>query len=173
MEPQSVLDVVLRDQAFYKASGGGMTLSGGEPAMQADFAQALCEGAKGQGIHCAMETCGYTDPGCLERLAGVVDLFLFDLKETDPRLHQEFTGVPLAPILANLRRLHDMDAAVVLRLPLVPGLNDRPDHFEAVARLVNTLPKLKGVERIPYHPMGRSKLERFGLIGRDDEVLWR
>jgi pyruvate formate lyase activating enzyme len=141
--------------------------------MQADFAQALCEGAKGQGIHCAMETCGYTDPGCLERLAGVVDLFLFDLKETDPRLHQEFTGVPLAPILANLRRLHDMDAAVVLRLPLVPGLNDRPDHFEAVARLVNTLPKLKGVERIPYHPMGRSKLERFGLIGRDDEVLWR
>jgi glycyl-radical enzyme activating protein len=165
---QSVLDVVLRDQAFYKASGGGMTLSGGEPAMQADFVRALCEGAQGHGIHCAMETCGYTAPGCLEQLAGVMDLFLFDLKETDPRLHEEFTGVQLAPILINLRRLHDMGAAVVLRLPLVPGLNDRPDHFEAVARLVNTLPKLKGVELVPYHPMGQSKLERFGLMGRDD-----
>ena len=165
MEPQAVLDVVLRDQSFYQASGGGMTLSGGEPTMQADFAQALCEGAKGLGIHCAVETCGYTDPAYLERLAGVVDLFLFDLKETDPRLHEEFTGVPLAPILANLRRLHDLGASVVLRLPLVPGLNDRTDHFEAVARLVNTLTKLKGIEQIPYHPMGQSKLERFGLTG--------
>lgn len=163
IEAAAVLAVVLRDQPFYKASGGGMTLSGGEPMLQAAFAYELCEGARRQGIHCTVETCGVTEPASLARLAATVDLFLFDLKETDPQLHKEFTGFPLAPILANLRQLHDSGAAIILRLPLIPGMNDRSDHFKEVARLVRSLPKLQGVELIAYHPMGRSKLSRFGL----------
>lgn len=145
-----------------------MTLSGGEPTFQMDFAVALCERARSRGIHCVVETCGYAAPAQLENLARVTDLFLFDLKETDPRRHEEYTGVPLAPILANLRHLCDRGAAIHLRLPLIPGVNDRLERIVDLAKLVQSLPNLGGVALIPYHPMGRGKLKRFGLENRMD-----
>jgi glycyl-radical enzyme activating protein len=163
MSVADVLAVVRRDKPFYGNSGGGMTLSGGEPTFQVDFAVGLALAARDERIHCAVETCGHGDWIVLERLAAVVDLFLFDLKETDPVRHVEYTGVSNETILANLRRLHDRGAEILLRLPIVPGLNDRADHFAAVARLVRELPNLRGVEIMPYHPLGRSKFERLGM----------
>jgi pyruvate formate lyase activating enzyme len=161
---EEVLADVLKDKAFYEHSGGGLTLSGGEPLLQIDFADALLSAAKAAGLHCCVETCGFTDFARFERLRGKVDLFLYDLKETDDARHREFTGAPLAPILANLRRLHDSGAKIILRLPVVPTLNDRPEHFAAVARLAGELPRIEGVDVMPYHRFGLGKRDKLGLL---------
>lgn len=164
---EDALAEVLKDKPFYETSGGGMTLSGGEPLMQIDFTEALLRATRGAGLNTCVETCGFADWGRFERVRGWVDLFLYDLKETDAARHEEFTGVPLAPILSNLRALHASGAAVQLRLPIVPGCNDREEHLRAVAALVRELPRLRGVEIMPYHRLGESKLERMGLTDRE------
>lgn len=160
---QEVLDEVLRDRPFYETSGGGMTLSGGEPLLQIDFAEALLQAAKEVGLHCAIETCGHVSFRRFRRVLPYVDLFFYDLKDMDARRHREYMGVTNTLILANLKALHDTGTAILVRLPVIPGLNDRPDHFEGVARLVATLPKLQGVEIMPYHRLGTGKRERMGL----------
>ncbi len=160
---EEVLDEVLRDRPFYETSGGGMTLSGGEPVMQMEFTEALLRGAKEEGLHCCVETCGAASLASFERVLPLVDLFLYDIKDTDEARHVEFTGAPLGPIIENLKALHERGARIILRLPLVPGLNDRDDHFRAVAALVKSLPALRGVGIMPYHTLGEGKLDRFGL----------
>ncbi|MDD5704872.1 MAG: glycyl-radical enzyme activating protein [Kiritimatiellae bacterium] len=162
---EEVLAEVLKDRMFYEQSGGGMTLSGGEPLMQIEFTEALLAAAKTAGLHTCVETCGFAAWEKLARIRDKVDLFLYDLKETDDALHRKYTGVPLEPILENLRRLHDAGAKIVLRLPIVPSLNDRPEHFAAVARLRAELPGLIDAEVMPYHRLGVSKRERLGMPG--------
>ncbi len=157
-----VLAEVLKDQPFYETSGGGLTLSGGEPLQQIDFTAELLARAKAAGLHCCLETCGFADFARLERLLASVDLFLYDLKETDPERHRHYTGVDLQPILDNLRRLHDRGKQIILRLPIIPSVNDRHEHFAAVARLVAELPRLAGVEVMPYHRLGTAKVHRLG-----------
>jgi len=159
---EEVLAVVLRDRPFYETSGGGMTLSGGEPLMQGDFTAALLAAAKREGLHCAVETCGHAPWEPFDRILGDVDLFLYDIKETDPALHREYTGADNGLILENLRKLHETGATILLRLPITPGLNDREDHFRGVAELVASLPGRLGVEVMPYHRLGLSKLRRLG-----------
>lgn len=168
MSVEDVLDQVSRDMQFYETSGGGLTVSGGEPLLQLDFTEAILRQAKDLGIHCAMESCGYGDFKRLARLIPSVDLFLFDIKETDERLHKEYTGVSNTGILKNLKALHDAGASILVRLPTVPGMNDRQDHFENVARLARSLPDLLGVEVMPYHRLGTSKRKRFGLDSEED-----
>jgi pyruvate formate lyase activating enzyme len=158
-----VLDQVSRDLPFYETSSGGLTVSGGEPLLQVDFTESLLRGAKAKGIHCAIETCGHGGFDRLARLIPYVDLFLYDIKETDEQRHREYTGVSNTRILENLRALHDAGASILVRLPIVPGLNDRQDHFENVARLTRSLPDLLGVEVMPYHRLGTSKRERMGI----------
>ena len=158
-----VLEVVLRDRSFYETSGGGMTLSGGEPTQQADFSIALLAEARREGLGTAVDTCGWAPWEKLERMIPLTDLFLFDIKETEPERHREWTGVPLGPILENLRRLHADGARIRLRCPIVPGYNDRPDHFAAIASLARELAGIEGVELMPYHRLGEGKLDRLGL----------
>jgi pyruvate formate lyase activating enzyme len=158
-----IMDEVMRDKPFYDTSGGGMTLSGGEPTMQIDFAEALLVEGRALGLHRCVETCGFADWSRYERLLPLVDLFLFDVKETNPDLHEDFTGAPVEPILRNLERLHERGASILLRLPIIPGHNDREEHFAAVADLFRRMPGLKGAELIPYHRMGEGKTDRFGL----------
>jgi pyruvate formate lyase activating enzyme len=162
-----IIEEVLRDSVFYETSGGGMTLSGGEPLMQIDLAEALLRAADEAGLHCAVETCGHVEYCCFQTVLPYVALFLYDVKETDPERHREFTGVPNDLILANLRRLHDDGARILVRCPIVPGFNDRPDHFAALARLSESLPRLLGFEIMPYHRLGSSKLRRLGLTPDD------
>ncbi len=160
---QQVLDEVLRDKPFYETSGGGMTLSGGEPLLQVEFTAALLKAARAQGLHCAVETSGHAAYARFERVLPHTDLFLYDVKETDPARHARCTGVGNERILANLRRLHEGGAAVLVRLPIIPGLNDREDHFRALANLSREMPGLEGFEVLPYHRLGTSKGERFGM----------
>jgi len=162
-----VLDEVLRDRCFYETSGGGMTLSGGEPLSQIDFTDALLAAAKDANLHTCVETCGLADYKQLDRIRPMVDLFLYDWKETDPQRHKQSTGVSNERIAANLRALHAAGAKILLRCPIIPGLNDREGHFEGIARLARELDGLEGVELMPYHKLGESKTARFGLTGED------
>jgi pyruvate formate lyase activating enzyme len=146
-----------------------MTLSGGEPMMQASFSEALLKAAKQEGLHCCLETCGFAPFPLFKRILPYVDLFLYDVKETDEERHRAYTGQSNRLILENLRALHCHGAQIILRLPIVPGYNDRPDHFRGIAELVAAMPDLVGVEIMPYHSLGTSKLDRLGLNREDRE----
>ena len=163
MSVEEVLREVLSDRAFYETSGGGMTLSGGEPLLQGDFCEALLGEAKRQGLHCCVETSGLATWELIDRLRPLVDLWLYDLKETDAQQHRDLTGVDNRPILDNLRRLHAAGAKILIRLPIVPELNATEDHFAALGALWAQLPGLLGMEVMPYHQMGQGKNYRFGL----------
>jgi pyruvate formate lyase activating enzyme len=165
MSVGEVMAVVRRDHGFYTDSGGGLTLSGGEPLMQPVFAKALLEAARAEGLQTAVETSGCAPWARFDPIVPLTDLFLFDIKETDPVRHEQWTGMPLKPILDNLRRLAAAGCRIVLRLPLAPGFNDRPDHFEGVAKVARELPNLEGADLLPYHRMGEGKP---AALGRGD-----
>ena len=157
-----VITEVLKDKPFYETSGGGMTLSGGEPMLQFDFTLALVQAAKGHGLHVCMETCGYTDADKLLTVAPYVDLFLYDYKETDSVRHKEYTGVPNEKIIENLHMLDSMGCKSVLRCPIIPTLNDRDDHLAGIAALANALQNVTEINIEPYHPLGSGKAAMLG-----------
>jgi pyruvate formate lyase activating enzyme len=163
MTVAAVMGEVVKDRLFYAESGGGLTLSGGDPMLQPDFAAGLLRAAREEGLHTAVETSGCCAWSRLEAILPLTDLFLFDVKETDPIRHETFTGVPLKPVLDNLHKLAERGATIVLRLPFIPGLNDRPDHIAAVAELAAGLKGLAGVDLLPYHRLGEGKRTRLGL----------
>lgn len=156
-----VMAVVRRDRRYYEASGGGLTLSGGEPTAQYEFCMALLTAARAEGIATCLDTCGQIPWGQLERLRPLVDVFLFDYKATGADLHRALTGVEPTLILANLRRLLAAGSRVILRCPLVPGLNATPEHDEAIIHLQTEFPALT-VERLPYHSWGEAKYDDLG-----------
>lgn len=163
---EEILSVVMRDRDYYEASGGGLTVSGGEPLFQPDFTEALLRAAKSEGLHCCLETSGCAGWSDLERMLPVVDMFLYDWKETNPRLHESFIGQSNEKIRANLRALHGAGASIVLRCPMIPEYNARREHLDGIVALARELPNLKGVDILPYHRLGRAKLERFGLVSQ-------
>ena len=166
-----VVEDILKDQTFYDHSGGGATLSGGEPLAQPRFALELLKRLKLHGVHTAMETCGYAPWQTLAEIAPYVDLFLFDCKETDPVRHKEFTGVDNAVILENLAALDAMGKDIILRCPIVSLCNDRPDHYAGIYRLASTLTHLKAIEIEPYHELGESKYSSLGRPAPHYETL--
>ena len=159
-----IMTQVLQDKSFYAYSGGGLTLSGGEPLMQKDFALELLKAAKENGLHTAVETCGYVDSDVLKEVAEYVDLFLFDFKETDPTRHKEFTGVDNALILKNLQLLNLWGKDIVLRCPIIPQINDREDHFRGIANLLEAHAHILRAEVEAYHDYGSEKYAKLGKI---------
>ena len=159
---EDVMAEVLRDRPFYQASGGGMTLSGGEPFFQEAFVLDLLRLAREAQVHTCVETCGFAPLSLLEQAARWVDLFLYDIKLTDPALHRQWTGVSNDRILENLRALDKMGAKTVLRCPVIPGVNDTLAHFQGVAKIANSLTHLQEIHLEPYHPLGVSKARRLG-----------
>ena len=162
MTVEDALAEVLKDKPFYDNSGGGMTISGGEPLSQFAFTAALLRAAKEEGLHTCLDTSGQAPYERLASLVPLVDLFLYDIKETSDERHRELTGVPNTTILDNLKHLYDDGAAIRLRLPLIPGISDRDEHLQACGRLANSMPRLEGVDIMPYHRLGTSKNERMG-----------
>jgi len=163
MTVAEVMTEVCKDQPFYAVSGGGLTLSGGEPLGQFEFTWELLTAARAAGISTALETCGYAPTEHFRALLPLVDLFLFDLKESDPQRHREYTGVELQPILDNLEFLSCNQAAIILRCPLIPGFNARPEHLDFIARLAERLPTIHRVEIEPYNPLGNAKRTALAL----------
>jgi pyruvate formate lyase activating enzyme len=155
-----VMAVVERDRAFYERSGGGLTVSGGEPLAQASFTRALLSAAKERGLHTCLDTCGAGKASGLETLLPLVDLVLFDYKATGPEAHRDLTGVDGVALQARLQQVLASAVPVILRVPLVPGVNDTAEHLDAVAALAGAL---AGVEVMPHHALGRDKRRRLGL----------
>jgi pyruvate formate lyase activating enzyme len=152
-----VLAEVRRDAAFYQ-DGGGMTLTGGEPVLQPQFAEALLRLARADCIHTAIETCGHYPWPALERLLPYLDLVLFDVKHMDSAVHRAHTGVGNEIILANLRRLASVGAPVIVRVPLIPGLNSDAASVRAIGELVANLDGGIGrIDVLPYHTLARAK----------------
>lgn len=160
---QQVVQEVLADREFYETSGGGVTISGGEPLMQPEFTRAILEQCRREGIHTAVETNLARPWECLEPLVPVVDLFLTDLKLLDDDQHREWTGVSNQHTLDNLRRLDGEGKAIVVRTPVVGGVNDRPDVISAIADWLASLSNVRLYELLPYHPLGTGKAEALGL----------
>ena len=165
MSVDEVMEQVLRDTAHYAASGGGLTVSGGEPLAQPGFTWELLRAARRHGLHTCLDTSGYAPGKTLRAIAGDVDLFLYDYKATGVQAHRELTGVDPAPILDNLDWLMAHGAHVALRCPLIPGVNDSPEHLTAIAALSARYPALEAVDVLPYHALGRDKAERIGIHG--------
>ncbi len=160
---EEVMCEVLQDKVFYANSGGGLSISGGEPLAQCEFTRALLETARAEGLHCCLETSGFASWQRIEPLVPLVDLFLFDVKETDAGRHAQFTGLANDLILSNLRALDRAGGRIQLQCPIIPGYNNREDHLAAVATLALSLQNGAGVQLLPYHPLGRSKLRRFAI----------
>ncbi len=160
---ESLIAEAVRDRPFYEATGGGLTLSGGEPLAQPAFAAALLRAAKQASLSACLETSGYADGSVLREVATLADKVLFDIKESDSERHRAGTGVPLEPIVANLSRLAAAGARLELRCPIVPGWNDRDGHWRGLAALARRVRGIEGIRLMPYHPMGVSKAERIGL----------
>ncbi|MDP4094266.1 MAG: glycyl-radical enzyme activating protein, partial [Bacillota bacterium] len=156
-----VINYVLEDSPFYNVSGGGMTISGGEPMFQPEFTLELLKGAKGCNIHTCMETCGFCEPEHLIRAVPYTDLFLFDLKAT-PDVHQRLTGAPLGPILDSLLALDQAGGRIVLRCPLIPGVNMNESHIKNIAQTAGALKNIIEINLERYHPIGISKCQAIG-----------
>ena len=139
MTVDEVMDEVRKDLAFYETSGGGVTLSGGEPAAHARCVQAVLSQCRREGIGTAVETCGHVPWEHLESLIAFTDLFLYDVKHMDSHIHEAWTGVPNERILSNLRQLVALQAEVVVRTPVVPGFNADPASIGGIAQYVAEL----------------------------------
>ncbi len=162
MTVAEVMSEVLKDRDYYAASGGGLTLSGGEPMAQFAFTRALLSAARDENIHTCLETSGFAPLVQYQELAPLVDLVYFDWKDSDPARHEEYTGVKHDLIRDNLVALNASGAHIVLRCPIIPGLNARDEHFTGIAELAEMLENIREIHVLPYHPMGQSKSSRLG-----------
>lgn len=158
-----VVKEVLKDRAFYEASGGGVTLSGGEVTFQPEFATAILKQCKQLGLHTTIETCGYTSWTILERMLEYVDLVYYDIKHIHPANHKEGTGHQNEIILENARRCAQSKTITMkVRVPLIPDFNDSPEIIREIAGFVRTLPAHVEMDLLPYNPLGEGKFERIG-----------
>lgn len=160
---QEVLEVVIRDEPFYESSDGGITLSGGEPLMQPEFALALLRQMKKQSLHTALDTSGYASWKSVEQLLPFTDLVLYDLKHMDSEQHRRITGVSNRRILNNLFLLDQAKKPLWIRLPLVPGYNDEEVNYHALGSFLSKLNHIERIEILPYHRFAQSKYVQMGI----------
>ncbi len=159
MTVDALVALVERDRIFYDESGGGVTFSGGEPLLQPEFVLEAAADCRASGIHVAVDTCGHADPEALIAVAREVDLFLFDLKTVDEAAHRRFTGVSNDLILSNLERLATIHPRVIVRFPLIPGVNDADENVKEIGALLASF-RLTRVDVLPYHRAGLAKYHR-------------
>ncbi|UCC71982.1 MAG: glycyl-radical enzyme activating protein [Gemmatimonadota bacterium] len=170
MTVAEVMHEIEKDVVYYDESGGGVTFSGGEPLSQAEFLLELLRSCKRCGIRTALDTCAHADSGVFRKVAVYVDLFLFDLKIMDDQRHREFTGVGVDPIHQNLRWLVERGAAVIVRFPLLPGINDDEENIRAMGGFLAALDNRPPVDILPYHGAGVAKYDRLGREARMREM---
>ena len=166
---QDVIDRVLRDKDFYAQSGGGVTFSGGEVLMQFDFVKECALLARQNGLHVCLDTSGWGNRA--QELTDCVDLYLWDIKHTDPAMHKSLTGVDLAPILESLYETDARGGHIRLRCPIIPGIIDTPAHMEGIAAIAAKLIHPDGVDLVPYHALGVAKSIALGLPATEYEKL--
>jgi len=182
MRVGEVMDGVLQDAAFYERSGGGVTISGGEPVLQRDFCRAILERVKAEGIHTALETAGNYRWDALARLLAATDLVMMDIKHISAEKHRAATGVTNERILDNARLLAQTNKPVVFRIPIVPSFNDTPEEVGAIAAFIAELVSLRqrgdradegasiSVELLPFHPLAADKYRGLSMDYRGADL---
>jgi pyruvate formate lyase activating enzyme len=168
---QEVFAEVIEDRAFYANSGGGVTLSGGEPLCQREFAIEILQLCKAAGVHTAIETNLAWPWEHVEPVLPHLDLLMADIKSMDAALHADWTGQSNDRTLDNIRRLAGQDLPLIIRTPVIPGVNDSDKEIGAIADFVAGLPNLRYYELLPYHPLGLGKYESLGMVSRVPEDL--
>lgn len=177
---EQVMAEIERDVPFYDQSEGGITFTGGEPLQQKDFLEEVLIACKQKQIHTTLDTCGYSPWENYRSILPMVDLFLYDVKLMTSDKHIKYTSVPNKLILDNLIKLSNAGANIIVRLPLIPGINDDVDNLEKCRHFLKALPKLKGVEVMPYHEIGLAKYKALGMSYRmennivpsNEQVAW-
>ena len=157
-----VMKKVLQDQAFYRRSGGGMTLSGGEALCQPEFVNALLKEAKAHGINTAIETTACLPFDMIAPQLPYLDTVLMDIKHVNSLKHEEFTGMRNELILANARRIAESGAHLIIRVPTIPGFNDTEEEIRGIARFAASLPGVEEIHLLPYHRLGYDKYVGLG-----------
>ena len=152
-----------RDIPFYDQSGGGVTLSGGEPLLQSDFSLALLESLRNEMIHTAVDTCGHAPSDVIRRAAELTDLFLYDIKLMDCERHRLFTGVGNTLILENAKLLSRLGSSLWIRVPLIPGVNSSEEDLRSLSRFVAGLQSAERIQLLPYQQAAEGKARRMGL----------
>lgn len=160
---EEVLKRIQRYRKVFKATGGGLTISGGEPLFQHKFVRRILRGAKEMGVHTALDTSGFLGRVADDELLDDVDLVLLDVKSGDEETYRETTGRALAPTIAFGDRLAALAKPIWVRFVLVPGLTDAPENIEAVAQIVSRWDSVQRVEVLPFHNMGEDKWNSLGL----------
>lgn len=162
MSVPEVLSEVMKDEIFFEESGGGVTISGGEPLLQAAFVEQLLAACRARGVHTALDTCGYAGTDVVRRIRKWVDLFLYDLKLMDCEKHERFTGVKNDLILENLKTLAEIGSQVIVRIPIIPGVNDEHADIASVCRFLREL-SFRSIDLLPYHRIGSDKYNRLHM----------
>ena len=160
---KQVLKEVEKDRSFYENSGGGITLSGGEPLMQIRFARKLLRGCRLKGLHTVLQTCGYALWKPFKSVLKYVDLLFFDVKEMNPAKHREFTGVSNELILNNLERASHLGIPISVRVPVIPSYNDLFWNFEKMGKFFSKLENIQEVKLLPYNRFAESKYVGLGI----------
>jgi pyruvate formate lyase activating enzyme len=158
-----VIEEILRDYVFYKNSGGGLTVSGGEPLLQPEFTGALLELAKRNDVHTALDTSGYAHWEIIEEILHHVDLVLFDLKHMDSATHKKLTGVHHELIHENLKRIDETGKPIWVRVPLIPGQNDSEENYHQLGDFLSKLSHVERIDLLRYHRLAESKYEQTGM----------
>lgn len=156
-------DVVVeieKDRSFYEESGGGITLSGGEPMMQPEFVFSLLKECQARGFHTTLDTCGYAPWQDFDQIRSHVNLFLFDLKIMDDANHVKYTGVSNDIILKNLQQLADLGENIVIRVPIIPGITNDEANMNSISEFVQKLPGDQSIDLLPYHHIAKDKYVR-------------
>ena len=162
-----LLGQIEKDLVFMNESGGGVTFSGGEPLYQPGFLEEILSECRLHNIHTAIDTGGYAPKEVVERILPLVNLFLFDLKHIDDKLHLKYTSVSNFLILDNLKLIAEAGKRIWIRLPIIENLNDQPEHMQEVSSFLHSLPgKVELVNILPFHTFGRSKYSKFGKENR-------
>ena len=158
-----LLDTIERDTLLFEESGGGVTFSGGEPLLQFDFLKTVLQQCRQHEIHTCVDTTAYTEPEKLEAVARYTNLFLVDIKHMDEAAHRKFTGVSNRQILENIRQLDRWNKTIIIRYPLIPGINDDESNLLQMMAFLSKLHRKPEISILPYHKIGSHKYARFGM----------
>ena len=166
-----IMPEILSDMPYYRRSGGGITLSGGEALCQADFAAALLAECKAAGLHTAIESAASTSFEKIEKILPHLDLYLMDIKHMNPQKHREYTGMCNKRILENAKRIAESGVELIIRTPVIPGFNDTPEEILEISRFAARLPGVRQHHLLPYHRLGTDKYAGLGRSYSLGEIL--
>ncbi|RLD65590.1 MAG: glycyl-radical enzyme activating protein [Bacteroidetes bacterium] len=170
MTVDEVMLEIEKDSIFYDESGGGVTFSGGEPLMQYKFLLDLLRACKNAGIHTAVDTTGFANPKVFQQVANETDLFLYDLKLLDDKEHEKYTGISNKVILENLKYLNQIRKKVIIRFPVIPGINDTEENICETIKFLLPLKNIRKLSLLPYHSIANHKYDKIKMDNKMNGV---